>query len=158
MADWHHLLTHSGSVSVESPVELMTAADAVAEVECAGLRAEIYCGLRVADEHFSVAVSTVDPDPTISLRLPARERGSAMLLSVREQFGPESWDNPARLQRVTDRLFLRIWKGDEYLDVPAFSTAATLLIRLGWSDDARRVTPLSFSESAIRDALLEFRR
>lgn len=158
VADGHCLLTHDGGDNAEAVLELMTAAEAIAEVERAGLRSEIYCGLGLADEHFSVAVSTIDPDPTISVRLPGRGRGSDMLLSDRQQFGPESWDYPAHLQRVSERVLLRIWSGQEYRDVPAVSAVAALFARLGWSDDAQRVTPLSFSASGIREALLEFGR
>lgn len=136
---------NAGVLPVRRALELAASSGAQAELLCAVVREDI---------RFSLAVTTTDAAPTLSIRLiPPAGRASDMLLGERDQFGPDSWDYPARISRPADRFILRLTRAGLGVDVPVLSASAAVLLQFGWKATPGDTASAVVAESTFAAAL-----
>lgn len=140
--------------SADSGMAILTVAAALARAAVLGLEATIIIKPFVRRNPFSVAITSSDPDPTVSVRT-ARigHRASDMYLGEREQFGPESWDYPAALTTYEQQSFLRLSRAEREIDVPLLPADMTVLANRRWptADAVVAAVASSTFEQAVQE-------
>jgi hypothetical protein len=121
------------------PHEPLTLIEAIDHARAAGLTVEIMAGFASRTHDLLISLETIDPEPGLSLRID-RAR-SAVLLSEREQSGPERWEYPHSLTQYQDRFVLRVAGREGAVDMPFLPAAFGVVERYGLVEDVTHAVP-----------------
>jgi hypothetical protein len=133
------------------PEEPLTVIEAIDHARAAGLTVEIMAGFASRTHELLISLETVDPDPGLSLRID-RAR-SAVLLSEREQSGPERWEYPYSLAQYQDRFFLRVAGREGAVDIPFLPAAFGIVERYGLVEDVAHAAPARVDRQEFERAI-----
>ena len=105
-------------------------------VRCDGIARGLTCclmtGLAVRKRAIRAAVTTIDPDPLVTLSVDsAYEKDMCMP----ELSGPERWDYYFETAEAGDRYFLHIEAEGQSADIPLLPSAAAIVLAHGWTED-----------------------
>lgn len=144
-------------MSATTPPETLTIAEAMRLAAAHGLSASLVVQVAPSEREFLVTVVTSDPKPVLSVREIGRGPERDMLLSAREQSGPDRWDYPARIAVPHERLAVELSLGESSVAVPCHSAALSILAHHGWPSDgimpSGKSAPVRIDATAFRDAV-----
>jgi hypothetical protein len=133
------------------PKPPLTLLEAIDQARAHGLGIELLAGFSSHTLELLVSVDTIDPEPTLSLRLNHSRTDS--LLSARHQSGPERWEYPFSDTEFRDRFFLRVFGEQGFMDVPLVPAVIGIVERYGLVDDVALSTPARVDRRWFEEAI-----
>jgi hypothetical protein len=121
------------------PPAPLTLVEAIDRARAEGFAVDVLAGFADHVNEILISLDTVDPDPTVSLRLD-RSQGDT-LISERSQSGPERWEYPFSISEYHDRPFLRVSRGGRNVDVPVLPAILGIVERYGLVEDLELSAP-----------------
>lgn len=136
------------------PSDRMTTVDAGQALHlCAerGVMAQIVHRPAVRARDLHIGLTTMDLDPTLTVRERQRER----LIDDREQSGPERWDYTITLEESANEMGLQVHLGSRSEFVPFLPVGVALVAAFGWRDRYETAAPALLDRERLERALVE---
>jgi hypothetical protein len=135
------------------PDQALTLIEAIDRARAVGLAASVLAGFASHTHELLISLDTIDPEPTVSLRIDRSVSG--ILLSEREQSGPERWEYSHSIDEYQDRFFLRICGAVGCIDVPILPAVIGIVERYGLVEDLELSTPARVKRKAFESAIIQ---
>jgi hypothetical protein len=138
------------------PDQPLTLIEAIDRARAVGLAIRVMAGFASHTHELLISLDTIDPEPTVSARIDRSSSG--ILLSEREQSGPERWEYPHSIDEYQDRFFLRICGAGSCFDVPVLPAVIGIVERYGLVEDLALSAPARVDRRTFDRAIASLTR
>lgn len=135
-------------MSVHDYIPILEAAAIAAR---SGVQCELVHVMVRQEEEMLISIATTDSAPTVAVI--EQGKPGSMLLSKREETGPDRWDYPLHREGCRDQLAMYLSAGSRSALVVCAPVAVGHLVRFGWRDMTGDPIPIVVSKATVSSAI-----